>query len=65
MEKTITKRANSLEHRGSDDLGIWLDSNKQIAFGPRRLSIVDISSSEHQPMTSASNRYFITLNGDL
>lgn len=65
MEKTITKRANSLEHSGTDDLGILLDSNKPIALGPRRLSIVEISSSGHQPMTSASNQYVITLNGDL
>ena len=48
MKQTITKMANSLEHRGPDDFGIWLDSNKPIAFGHRRLLIVDISASGHQ-----------------
>ena len=65
MEKTITKMANSLEHRGPDDLGIWLDSNKPIAFGHRRLSIVDISASGHQPMMSANKKYVIALNGEI
>ena len=57
--------ANSLEHRGPDDLGIWLDSNKPIAFGHRRLSIVDISASGHQPMTSSNNKFVIAFNGEI
>ena len=65
MEKTITNMANSLEHRGPDDLGIWLDSNKPIAFGHRRLSIVDISASGHQPMTSSNNKYVMAFNGEI
>tara|TARA_B110000503_G_C6986984_1_gene345685 strand:- start:32 stop:178 length:147 start_codon:yes stop_codon:yes gene_type:complete len=46
---------DKLEHRGPDDSGIWFDDQKFIALGHRRLSFVDISSSGHQPMTSASN----------
>tara|TARA_B110000483_G_scaffold45429_1_gene56788 strand:+ start:250 stop:447 length:198 start_codon:yes stop_codon:yes gene_type:complete len=47
MKQTITKMSNSLEYRGPDDFGICLDSNKLIAFGHWRLSIVDISASGH------------------
>ncbi len=65
LAETVSAMASSLEHRGPDDSGVWLDSKKQVAFGHRRLSIVDISSSGHQPMTSASKRYVMTYNGEI
>jgi asparagine synthase (glutamine-hydrolysing) len=39
------------------------DGNK-VAFGHRRLSILDLSPCGHQPMSAAENRYWITFNGD-
>lgn len=36
-----------------------------MAFGHRRLSIVDISSKGHQPMCYANKRYWITFNGEI
>ena len=65
LAETVSAMASSLEHRGPDDSGVWLDSKKQVAFGHRRLSIVDISSSGHQPMASASKRYVMTYNGEI
>ena len=65
LETTITMMANTLNHRGPDDSGIWVDANKKIAFGHRRLSIVDISASGHQPMTSSNNKYVIAFNGEI
>lgn len=38
----------ALEKRGPDDYGLW--SQEQIALGHRRLSIIDLSDSGHQPM---------------
>ncbi|HCK03648.1 MAG TPA: hypothetical protein DHV86_02630, partial [Methylophilaceae bacterium] len=35
------------------------------AFGHRRLSIVDISASGHQPMTSSNNKFVIAFNGEI
>ncbi|MDC0443015.1 asparagine synthase (glutamine-hydrolyzing) [Gammaproteobacteria bacterium] len=56
---------DKLNHRGPDDLGIWIDANQIIALGHRRLSILDISSAGHQPMSSANGRFVLTYNGEI
>jgi asparagine synthase (glutamine-hydrolysing) len=65
LEETVTKMATALEHRGPDDSGIWVDQNKGLALGHRRLSVVDTSSFGHQPMTSQNKRYVIAFNGEI
>jgi asparagine synthase (glutamine-hydrolysing) len=36
-----------------------------VAFGQRRLAIIDLSPMGHQPMTSTNGRYTITFNGEI
>jgi asparagine synthase (glutamine-hydrolysing) len=36
-----------------------------IVFGHRRLSIIDLSASGHQPMSSQNGKYWITYNGEI
>lgn len=57
--------ADAVAHRGPDDSGVWTDQDGGLAFGHRRLSIVDLSSAGHQPMSSASGRYVIAFNGEI
>src|SRR5262245_27240791 len=57
--------ARSLRHRGPDDDDVWVDAEAGVAFGHRRLSIIDLSSAGHQPMASADGRYVISYNGEV
>lgn len=44
----IGRMLPALERRGPDDVGSWIDG--PVAFGHRRLSIIDLSARSHQPM---------------
>ena len=63
VNNTIVKDMNNIiSHRGPDDEGFYFDKN--LSFGHRRLSILDLSSDGHQPM-HFSNKYTITYNGEV
>src|SRR5687768_3460065 len=59
------RMAATLHHRGPDDYGVWADSAHGYAVGFRRLSVIDLSPSGHQPMVSPSGRYVIAYNGEV
>ncbi|EKE00945.1 MAG: Asparagine synthetase (Glutamine-hydrolyzing) [uncultured bacterium] len=61
----VTDMTSAIHSRGPDDHGVWLDQAAGVAFGHRRLSIIDLSAAGHQPMHSASKRYVITYNGEI
>ena len=50
MNALLTKMRDSLEHRGPDDKGLFIENN--IGLGHRRLSILDVSAAGHQPFLS-------------
>lgn len=51
-------------HRGPDDHGV-MTFDASVALGHRRLSILDLSSAGHQPMTDPTARFWITYNGEV
>jgi len=61
----LTAMTTTLIHRGPDDAGIWLAPEDGIGFGHRRLAIVDLSESGHQPMHSPDGRFVIIYNGEI
>lgn len=61
----IGRMTNRLHHRGPDADGSWRDRDAGIAFGHRRLAIVDLSDAGRQPMLSESGRFVITFNGEI
>lgn len=61
----VTGMTMRLKHRGPDDSGHWLSADRKVALGHRRLSIIDLSPTGHQPMASASGRFSIVFNGEI
>jgi asparagine synthase (glutamine-hydrolysing) len=61
----LQRMAQSIAHRGPDDEGVWTHGPSGIGFAHRRLSIVDLSASGHQPMLSADGRFVLNFNGEI
>src|SRR6266702_2644583 len=59
----LTRMAQRLAHRGPDDSGLYLDDH--VGFGFRRLSILDLSPTGHQPMASEDGEFVIVFNGEI
>ena len=62
---TLKKMSDQLSHRGPDDVGFWEETNSNVFFAHRRLSILELSKLGHQPMTSPSGIYIIVYNGEI
>lgn len=52
-----------LNHRGPDDSGILATGH--VGLGHQRLSIIDLSSAGHQPMTNEDGSVHIVFNGEI
>ena len=63
LYSTVRRMVNTIEHRGPDDQGVWVDSG--IALGHARLSIIDLTSAGHQPMSNEDDRIQIVFNGEI
>ncbi len=65
LANAVNRMIQALAHRGPDDSGYWVGAEAGIALGHRRLSILDLSPTGHQPMRSACERYVIAFNGEI
>jgi asparagine synthase (glutamine-hydrolysing) len=65
LAPVATAMSDAIRHRGPDDSGVWCDNKAGIAFGHRRLSVVDLSPAGHQPMSSGSSRFVMVFNGEI
>jgi len=54
-----------IRRRGPDSEGIWTNKDGSVGFCHSRLSIIDLSSNGHQPMTSQCGNFTITFNGEI
>lgn len=61
----IRTMTDQIRQRGPDSAGIWNDEAVGLAFGHRRLAILDLSDAGAQPMASHSGRYVIAYNGEI
>jgi asparagine synthase (glutamine-hydrolysing) len=65
LTSIVTRMSEAITHRGPDDSGTWVDARHGVAFGFRRLAIIDTSPAGHQPMVSAGDRFVIIFNGEI
>ena len=65
LAMSVRAMADAMPHRGPDSSGYWHDGESGMAFGHRRLSIIDLSDAGHQPMLSADRRWVVTYNGEI
>jgi asparagine synthase (glutamine-hydrolysing) len=56
---------DSISHRGPDDAGFWQAPGGNAMLGSRRLAILDLSPSGHQPMADESSGLVIAFNGEI
>lgn len=64
-EEKIRLMRDSMTHRGPDDSGIYINPDRSVGLGHRRLSIIDLSPLGRQPMTDSTGRLYITYNGEI
>lgn len=60
---SISRMSDALARRGPDDAGTYQDG--PLAFGHRRLSIIDLSNHAHQPMVDATLGLALVFNGTI
>lgn len=65
MRFTLSQMANAIKHRGPDDSGEWIDQSCGFGMAHRRLSVLDLTHSGHQPMESDGGRFVIAFNGEI
>lgn len=61
--EVIRKMADAISHRGPDSDGVYVDD--QVAFGFRRLSIIDLSDVAKQPMFNENEDIVLVFNGEI
>jgi asparagine synthase (glutamine-hydrolysing) len=59
----IDAMTGSIRHRGPDDHGALVEDG--VGLGMRRLSIVDLSSSGHQPLYNEDDSVAVVFNGEI
>ena len=55
----------ALTHRGPDAAGFWTNGPVGVAFGHRRLAVIELSEAGAQPMRSDCGRLTVTFNGEI
>lgn len=64
VDPAFIQRMNRvITHRGPDDEGVWTAG--PVGLGQRRLAIIDLSPTGHQPMNNEDGTVWITFNGEI
>lgn len=61
----LNNMRDSMWHRGPDDAGSFISTDRKIGLAHRRLSIIDLSKHGRQPMTNEDSTIWLTYNGEI
>ena len=56
---------DTMGHRGPDDAGLWWSADGQVGLAHRRLAVLDLTATGHQPMVDPDAHLSITFNGEI
>ena len=65
LENFSKNLKDSLDHRGPDSNGFYIEQDKGIVLTHNRLSILDLTKEGNQPMFSTCKNYLILFNGEI
>lgn len=63
--ETLVECRDALAHRGPDDAACWVSRDGRVAFGHRRLAIVELTQAGAQPMHWRQPALTVTFNGEI
>ena len=61
----LQRMTRALAHRGPDGEGYWQSADGRVNLGHRRLAIIDLTPSGHQPMLTRGGGAAISFNGEI
>lgn len=61
----LRRMRDTMTSRGPDSWGDWWSSDGRVGFGHRRLAILDLSPTGHQPMLDGGAGLRVTFNGEI
>lgn len=64
-QSLFNKSFESINHRGPDDSGMWSSSDELVRLAHRRLAIIDLTETGHQPMLDSNREFVIVFNGEI
>lgn len=64
-EAELVASRDHMRRRGPDGDGKWIDDERRVGLGHRRLAIIDLSPTGAQPMPSRDGALMLTYNGEI
>jgi asparagine synthase (glutamine-hydrolysing) len=62
---TLVSMRERLLHRGPDDKGVWVNTDRRAGLAFRRLAIIDLSPAANQPLPNEDESVRVIFNGEI
>jgi asparagine synthase (glutamine-hydrolysing) len=65
FNNSLNNLVTTLEHRGPDSSGVFMESEYKVGLGHTRLSIQDLTEKGNQPLFSKTKKAVLIYNGEI